>query len=783
MKKISFLFAFLLLVSIQKINAQCSSCTPVFNTCPPAGGICNRLDTAYANHPYDKVLNFFMPKQINDPAILAQCSCNQVNLLTITVTGVNGLPAGITYTMSQNGQYNVVGGDSLGCAHFCGTPLLAGTYYVTVNLLANVTAIGTPIGNVTQNNNPQSYRDTLYVLPDTVVGVSSFTYGNNGSSACDSISVDLHANKTAQLPNMTRWFWDINGNKVEGKDQGVYKFTNTGTQPDTFDVILHTVFYQYVIKSISIYGINSGWYSDWNEASALNDPEPYMVVGSLGTTNTCANAAPSTKTPSWNNLNYVVPVGTSSITMDLWDDDLCGNSSTTIALFGLADDKLETLTTTVGLGLQVLAGNGNNANGNVRFDTIPGVVLKDTLHVIVNPSPIVPVITAQQDTFCSSDSLLITIGGGYPGYNFEWYRDDTVYLADVNSASFYTTFGGEFKVKVINQLTGCSNQSARKKFTKLQGPPSSINVLFNGTSAFVTPFPATGYSVDWYYNGNLVVGQHGKFLAYLGNGVYSAEVYNTIFPSCRTVANPKDVCIAPAAPTASAVSVCHGAPATLSASGSGTLGWYSAATVGTYLGGGSTFTTNALIANATFYVQDSTCGASATRTAVAVTVVPLPVATANLLTGTVSVNQAGASYQWLDCNNNNAPINGANGQTYSPTAIGSYAVIVTLPGCTDTSACVNLSTLGIDEIVNGNQLNVYPNPNNGKFMLKFSTETMQHISIRVENMIGQVAVNRQLENFTGTFSEELDLQELGKGIYFVSVETAKGRLNTKVVVQ
>lgn len=783
MKKIAFLFAFLLLVCMQKINAQCSSCTPVFSTCPPAGGICNRLDTAYANHPYDKVLNFFMPKQINDPAILSQCSCNQVNLLTITVTGVNGLAAGITYTLSQNGQYNVAGGDSLGCAHFCGTPLLAGTYYVTVNLLANVTAIGTPIGNVTQNNNPQSYRDTLYVLPDTVVGVSSFTYGNNGSSACDSISVDLHANKTAQLPNMTRWFWDINGNKLEGKDQGVYKFTNYGTQPDTFDIILHTVFYQYIIKSISIYGINNGWYSDWNEPTAASDPEPYMVVGSLGTTNTCANAAPSTKTPSWNNLNYVVPVGTSSITMDLWDDDLCGNSSTTIALFGLADDKLETLTTTVALGLQVLAGNGNNANGNVRFDTIPGVILKDTLHVILNPSPILPVITALQDTFCSSDSLRITIGNGYAGYNFEWYRDDTVYLADVNAASFYTTFGGEFKVKVINQLTGCSNQSVRKKFTKLQAPPSSINVLFNGTSAFVTPFPTPGYSVDWYYNGNLVVGQHAKFLAYLGNGVYSAEVYNTIFPSCRTIANPKNVCVAPVAPTAAAVSVCYGNAATLSATGSGTLGWYSAATAGTYLGAGSTFTTNTLTANATLYVQDSTCGASATRTAVLVTVNPFPLVSTNTGTGALTVNHAGAAYQWLDCNNNYAPIGGANGQTYSPTVVGNYAVIVTINGCNDTSACVNVTSVGVNEIASDNHLNVYPNPNNGKFTLEFSIEKKQHILVHVSNMIGQIVSEKQLENFSGNFLEEIDLSGFGKGIYFVSIETNKGRSNAKVVVQ
>ena len=60
----------------------------------------------------------------------------------------------------------------------------------------------------------------------------------------------------------------------------------------------------------------------------------------------------------------------------------------------------------------------------------------------------------------------------------------------------------------------------------------------------------------------------------------------------------------------------------LSASGTGTLGWYSASTGNEWLGGGVNYTTPALTTNTTYYVQDSTiCGVSATRTAIAVEVV------------------------------------------------------------------------------------------------------------------------------------------------------------------
>lgn len=54
--------------------------------------------------------------------------------------------------------------------------------------------------------------------------------------------------------------------------------------------------------------------------------------------------------------------------------------------------------------------------------------------------------------------------------------------------------------------------------------------------------------------------------------------------------------------------------------------------------------------------------------------------------GTLSSNASNVSYQWLDCNNGNSPIPGANSSSYTPSATGNYAVIVS-DQCADTSAC------------------------------------------------------------------------------------------------
>lgn len=79
------------------------------------------------------------------------------------------------------------------------------------------------------------------------------------------------------------------------------------------------------------------------------------------------------------------------------------------------------------------------------------------------------------------------------------------------------------------------------------------------------------------------------------------------------------ICNPPAAPSANGTSICAGLSTALSATCTGTPGWYSAATGGTYLGS-TNFTTPVLTSTTTYYVQDSTCGASA-RTAVTVTVI------------------------------------------------------------------------------------------------------------------------------------------------------------------
>lgn len=82
----------------------------------------------------------------------------------------------------------------------------------------------------------------------------------------------------------------------------------------------------------------------------------------------------------------------------------------------------------------------------------------------------------------------------------------------------------------------------------------------------------------------------------------------------------------------------------------------------------------------------------------------------------VTVNQAiltslaaGAGYQWVDCNNAFNPIANAVGQSFLATVSGSYAVIVSQNGCSDTSVCYPVIVTGLEES-DGSFLRVFPNP-------------------------------------------------------------------------
>lgn len=141
----------------------------------------------------------------------------------------------------------------------------------------------------------------------------------------------------------------------------------------------------------------------------------------------------------------------------------------------------------------------------------------------------------------------------------------------------------------------------------------------------------------------------------------------------------------------------------------------------------------------------------------------------NLLTA----DESGATYQWLDCPAMTT-VSGANGQSYTATANGDYAVIVINNGCSDTSACYAITSVGLVENDFGNELLVFPNPTDGNFSIDLGGN-YNSVMIIITDVDGRVI---QSNNYHDSQLLNLKLEE-PSGIYILMVKSG----NKKAVIR
>ena len=156
-------------------------------------------------------------------------------------------------------------------------------------------------------------------------------------------------------------------------------------------------------------------------------------------------------------------------------------------------------------------------------------------------------------------------------------------------------------------------------------------------------------------------------------------------------------------------------------------------------------------------------------------IVTVPVATTTVSGLTITATTSGATYQWINCETGNTPIVGATAQTFTATANGTYAVIVTQNGCSSTSPCVTIATIGMGENdLSGSKL--FPNPTSGIVTLTVDKE-LSNAKVRLVSMTGQLV--DQWQGINGS-SFEMDLSGQVTGIYFIEVKEAGRILRLKV---
>lgn len=144
---------------------------------------------------------------------------------------------------------------------------------------------------------------------------------------------------------------------------------------------------------------------------------------------------------------------------------------------------------------------------------------------------------------------------------------------------------------------------------------------------------------------------------------------------------------------------------------------------------------------------------------------------------TLKANAGGTtSYQWVDCSNGFTAIPGETKRNFLAQRNGSYAVIISDSICSDTSACINITDIGLVHYIISKNIKVYPNPTEGDFTLELSRPYAE-VRISITDLAGKVVYSQ-----SDLQGQEFELQlPHSKGTYLVEVIADDESMITKVI--
>ena len=135
-----------------------------------------------------------------------------------------------------------------------------------------------------------------------------------------------------------------------------------------------------------------------------------------------------------------------------------------------------------------------------------------------------------------------------------------------------------------------------------------------------------------------------------------------------------------------------------------------------------------------------------------------------------------AAHQWVRCDSNFKPINGATNRFYVATQPGDYAVIVTRGSCVDTSDCINIVMSNISELETSNYFTVFPNPATNELNIDVELSLINN-QLNIYSISGKLIESYKLKG------RKIDITSLTKGIYFIEINDDTKKYYSKFVKQ
>jgi hypothetical protein len=132
-----------------------------------------------------------------------------------------------------------------------------------------------------------------------------------------------------------------------------------------------------------------------------------------------------------------------------------------------------------------------------------------------------------------------------------------------------------------------------------------------------------------------------------------------------------------------------------------------------------------------------------------------------------------STYEW--------ELDGSTETSLTVNADGWYTLHVTTEYCTTTDSVYVLAFNNI-EGVTADEFSVYPNPNNGQFMIEMNLVEKQDVLLSIFNSNGQLVREFKFDDID-SFARQIDMNNVAEGLYLIRINAGGKMFNSQVVIR
>jgi len=634
----------------------------------------------------------------------------------------NSVVDGTAFVPTGTTTYNVVGTDVNGCTN-------TASVSVTVNALPTVTATST--GSSVCSGTSVTLTGggaTTYVWDNSVVDGTAFV--PSGSLSYNVVGTDVNGCTNTASVSVT-----VNALPT-------VTATSTGSS---------------VCSGTSV-TLTGGGATSYAWDNSVVDGTAFVITGT-----TTYNVVGTDANGCTNTASVSVAVNASpTVTASSTSSSVCSGTSVTLTGGGA---------TTYAWDNSVIDGTAFVPTGTTTYNVVGtdvnGCTNTASISISVNGIPIVTASSDALGSICSGTQITLT-GGGALTYTWDNSVIDGVAFASTITTT-YNVIGAD-----INGCTNTASVTVSVNASPTVTASSTSSSVCSGTSVTLTGGGATTYVWD-----NSVI--DGS--AFIPAGTTTYNVVGTDLNGCSNTAsvsvsvNATPIVIA----SADNDTVCSGTMITLTGGGALTYTWDNGVIDGVAFAASDTLTYLVIGTDA------NGCSNSSSITVLVYespSVILSPFSSPLCLQGSFITLTGGSPIGGIYSGT------GVSSGNFNPAlaGVGTFPITYTIVG---SNGCSNSSVsnitvqdcTGINDNSTSQEVLVYPNPTSGSFSIVINSLSYSELLIKIVDVQGKEIFSSFDKDVKGTYIKQINLEDISKGLYFITLSSGSEIKTQKLIIQ